>query len=327
MNIMNKYINLYLLILLIPIVSFGQIKENAIYQDLGLLKITTDYHHQSPFFKWYYDSSFYEKARLNKIFECRKLFYKSDTANVEAWIYQPVQIPKGKKYPLIIYNRGGMGNFGNLAEENMVDFYNFALKGYVILASKTRFAGANGKYDEHGGIDVDDIVHLKNVYSLLPYIDTVNIFMYGFSRGGQNTYQASLKLNLNAMAVTAGTTDWISRINERREFVDGWTDEDSTLNYEGFAKVFPSWASDSINILKARSAIYWADKINTPVLILQSRQDDKVPCYQSLEIAEKLQQYNKEYEMVIYNEASHSLPFRYFDSFDRICNWFQQHKK
>ncbi len=289
----------------------------------GKIIIETTFTNQSKFVKWYYDSSYYESARTDKRFECHRLLYKSDTAWVEAWLYKPVNTAN-QKLPLIIYNRGGMGNFGNLEETNLVDFYKMAENGYVVLASKTRFAGINGKYDQHGGVDVDDIVNLEGVYSKLPYIDQGNIFMYGYSRGGQNTYQASRKMKLNAMVVTAGTTDWLSRINEKREFVEGWVDEDSSLNYLGFARVFPGWNTDSMQILKDRSAIYWADQVNIPVLILQSRQDDKVPCYNALEMAVKLQEYNKVYEMVIYDEPSHSLPFKYFDSFDRMFRWFQK---
>jgi hypothetical protein len=80
--------------------------------------------------------------------------------------------------------------------------------------------------------------------------------MYGFSRGGQITYQASLNMNLNAMAITAGTADWITRIEERKEFLEGWKDVDTTLNYLGFRKAIPNWEKDSLQELVNRSAIY-----------------------------------------------------------------------
>lgn len=290
------------------------------------IKITTAFSEQSEFMRWYYDSLFYEQARTSQKYECVQVFYHSDTAVVEAWLYRPKIMESNQKLPLIIYNRGGMGNFGNLEETNLVDFYNMAQHGYLVIATKTRFSGKMGKYDEHGGIDVNDIVTLQHVYQQLSYVDTNNIFMYGFSRGGQNTYQASLNMKLNAMVVTAGTTDWVSRINERREFVDGWTDEDSSLNYLGFAKVFPNWSTDSINILKHRSAIFWTDQITVPVLILHSRHDQKVPCYNALKMAEQLQLLNKDYSLIIYDEPSHSLPFSQFDSYEQMFLWFNKHK-
>lgn len=315
----------FFLILIFSEVSSGQTVEPH-FSEAGKIKLETPYTEQTKFIKWYYDSTFYENARHTRSFECQKIFYKSDTATVEAWLYKPL-VTGIEKLPVIIYNRGGNGNFGNLTETNLVDFYKMAENGYLVIATKTRFAGINGKYDQHGGIDVNDIVALKTIYTSLSYADTANVFMYGFSRGGQNTYQASLKMKLNAIVVTAGTADWVSRINERREFVEGWKDEDPAMDYLGFAKVFPNWKTDSLQILKDRSAIYWADKINTPVLILQSRQDTKVPCYNALMLATKLQEHNKEYSLIIYNEPSHSLPFSQFDSYDQMFKWFEKHKR
>jgi|JI10StandDraft_1071094.scaffolds.fasta_scaffold386178_1 dipeptidyl aminopeptidase/acylaminoacyl peptidase len=310
--------------ILIQTLANGQITQKT-YSTIGKVEIVTPFAKQGEFMKFYYDSIYYEKARLTKKFECLKLSYKSDTATVEAWLYKPVKTTK--RLPIIIYNRGGMGNFGNLVETNLVDFHKMAENGYLVIATKTRFAGTNGKYDQHGGIDVDDIVNLASIYESFPYADTSNVFMYGFSRGGQNTYQASLKMKLNAMVVTASVTDWLRRVDERKEFVEGWDDDDKTQTYEGFAKVFSNWKTDSIQILKDRSAYYWADKINTPVLILHSRQDPRVPCYNALIMATKLQEFNKEYEMIIYDEPSHSLPFSKFDSYDKMFAWFEKHKE
>jgi dipeptidyl aminopeptidase/acylaminoacyl peptidase len=314
---------IYFTLLIIPTLSIGQ-KNNKIYSVEGNINIKTPFQEQSEFIKYYYDSAYYEKARLTKNFECLKIIYKSDTSLVEAWLYKPVA--PTLKLPIIIYNRGGMGNFGNLSETNLVDFHKMAENGYIVIATKTRFSGNYGKFDQHGGVDVDDIVNLKNIYESLSYVDISNVFMYGYSRGGQNTYQASLKMKLNAMVVTAAVSDWLRRIDENKAFVDGWDDEDKSQTYEGFAKVFPNWKTDSIQILKDRSAYYWADKITTPVLILHSRQDPRVPCYNALIMASKFQELNKEYEMIIYNEPSHSLPFAHFDSYDKMFSWFEKHK-
>lgn len=299
---------------------------SAQFSIVGNITITTPFRHQSEFYKWYYDSTFYEQARTTSSYECLQLQYKSGIAEIEAWLYKPVTAGR-KKLPVIIYNRGGMGNFGNLTQENLVDFYKFAESGFLVLATKTRFAGKDGKYDQHGGVDVLDIVNLQNIYRTLPYADTNNVFMYGFSRGGQNTYQASLRMNLNAMAVTAGTADWISRIRDREEFLEGWTDEDSSLNYLGFRKNIPGWDNDSLAPLIERSAVFWAEKINTPVLIMHSRQDTKVSCMDAIKMAEQLQLFDKSYQLIIYDEPSHSLPFSQFDSYDQMIRWFNKHMK
>jgi len=44
---------------------------------------------------------------------------------------------------------------------------------------------------------------------------------------------------------------------------------------------------------RARSAVYWADDINVPILILHSRTDKLVPVSQALRMAEALQEKGK----------------------------------
>lgn len=312
-----------IVIVLFQISILGQTTKRP-YDLLAKIKIETPYAEAPASVKSNYDSLFYETARLTKNYECLVMNYKSDTATVEAWVYKPKKLVK--RLPLIIYNHGGTGNSGNLDETNLVDFYKMAENGYVVIATKTRFSGENGKYDQIGGADINDIVNLKKVYASLSYVDTFNVFMYGFSRGGQTTYQASLKLKLNAMAVTAATTDWVSKIKEKREFVRGWTDTDPNMSYKGFAAIFPNWKKDSIQILKDRSPLMWAQKIKTPVLMMHSKEDTKVPVDDSRLMAEKLKETGTVHQLIIYDIPGHSLPFSQFDSFDQMFKWFEKYK-
>lgn len=298
----------------------------AAYKVMGKVAITTPYAAQDEFNKWYFDSTFYERARRTRHYECLRIQYPSDEVQVEAWLYKPKE-PGQHRSPLVIYNRGGMGNFGDLTEGDLVNFHKMAEAGYVVLASRYRFVDGTGKYDQHGGVDLHDVLNLPAVYREMPFVDTANVFMYGFSRGGQMCYQASKYMKVNAMATAAGTADWLDRVERRREFVDGWQDaEDPETDYLGFRRVLPNWETDSIRLLSARSAVAWADSIQIPVLIMHSRLDNRLECANSLRLAQQLQAHGKEYALVVYNEPSHSLPFKYFDSYTRMFEWFDAHK-
>ena len=101
---------LFFILIISLLTLFSTNGQTITFNEVDEIKIETPYEKQTKFYKWYYDSTFYEKARLTEKFECLKLNYKSDTAFVEAWLYKSIQ--SNNKYPLIIYNRGGMGNFG-----------------------------------------------------------------------------------------------------------------------------------------------------------------------------------------------------------------------
>ena len=277
--------------------------------------------------KWFFDSTFYENARKQKEFECLKVIYASDNEKVEGWIYKPIN-SENKKYPLIIFNRGGTGNFGSLQESDLVNFYKLATSGYIVIASQYRFAGAKGKYDQLGGTDVNDILNLSKVYTALPYIDTCNIFMFGVSRGGLMTYQVSKTMNLNAVAVIGGVADFNIQALNRNEFIEGWTDDKKPdENFMGLRNTLADFETNRNLYLNQRSATQWADSIKPPILILHSRRDPFVSCDQALTMAMELQKYKKEYSLIIYDKRSHALPIKYFDSYDRIIEWFDLHKR
>ena len=136
--------------------------------------------------------------------------------------------------------------------------------------------------------------------------------------GGTHENLAELDLDL-AAAVIAGPSDLESLAAIRSDFLIG---DDG---YDGWAKVWPDFEHRKEEHFRARSAIAWADQINTPVLILHSRADTKVPVSQAFAIAEKLQQYKKEYELVIYGKDGHSLPLNRADRNQHIIRWFHAH--
>lgn len=75
---------------------------------------------------------------------------------------------------------------------------------------------------------------------------------------------------------------------------------------------------------RARSAVYWADQISVPVLILHSRTDKLVPVTQALRMAEALQANSKVYALQIYEHDGHSLPLNRDDRNRRIIKWFNK---
>jgi dipeptidyl aminopeptidase/acylaminoacyl peptidase len=271
------------------------------------------------FGKFYFPEGVYEEARTQTEYECHHIWYLSDGIPVSGYIFKPktVNVPM---WPAILYNRGGTGNFSLIDDLVRVEFYLLAKEGYVILATEYRSTGDRGRRDEWGGADVNDVLNLFAVAKGLGYIDMERMFMLGVSRGGTMTYLAlKNKIPVKAAAVIAGPTDLAEWVKYRPEFVNG----DDT--YDGWAKVWPDFEHRKEEYFRARSAVAWADQINTPVLILHSRIDTKVPVSQALAMAEKLQEYKREYELVIYGKDGHSLPLNRTDRNQRIIRWFRAH--
>lgn len=279
----------------------------------------------------YFPRAVYEDARTQKEFDILEITYSSDGLPVRGLLIKP-KAPGSQKWPAIIFNRGGNGDLGRITDNgepcggmtntsclDVADLLLVAKAGFVVIASDYRYQGATVKRDEWGGVEVDDVLNLVPALKALDYVDPERLYMLGLSRGGTMTYLAIKRgIPVKAAAVIGGVTDVKAWVDARPEMgiVNGneYTD--------GFAKIWPDYEHRAEEYYRARSAVYWADQINVPVLILHSRTDRMVPVTQALRMAEALQENGKVYALRIYERDGHPLP-RNRDDRDRlIVDWF-----
>ncbi|WP_299434720.1 prolyl oligopeptidase family serine peptidase [uncultured Maribacter sp.] len=298
--------------------------QSGIYK-INQIEIKKTYKEISPIGKYRYDSLSYEKARNQKEYIFETFKYKCDGFEISGYSCRPKKT--SKKVPVIIYNRGGTGNFGRLSEEDLPDFYWLAKNGFAVYASNYRFVGDMGKIDQSGGDDINDVLKLHEIVKKINYVDSNNIFMIGVSRGGMMTYQSLKKININAAAVIGGVADLKLQSIQRPIFISGWSDLEEEYNYKGLANILPEFNKNSEKYLNERSAVEWANEINTPIYILHSRQDGRVSVTGAIELVQQLDFFDKEYKFKIYDRKSHSLPYSKFDSFTEIIEWFKNHLK
>ncbi len=259
----------------------------------------------------------YEAAVSGKDFKFEKLTYLSDGLKVKAYLYRPSEIID-KKYPAIIFNRGSYVR-EDIAPEVVAMFHRLAREGFIILAPMYRQSdGGEGK-DSLGGEDVNDLMNTLPLAKNLEFIDTKNLFMYGESRGGMMTYQAMKRgFPMNASAVFGAFTDLDAMVRARP---DVYTSE------LGKAIFGNDYESKTEEIFQARSAINWADKLETPLLIMHGGNDQSVAPGQSLRIAQKLSELKKVYELVIYAEDNHILLKNKLNRDKRAIRWFKKYLK
>src|SRR5919202_4580567 len=161
-------------------------------------------------FKRAYPREVVERMHDSRDLELLKIKYLSDGLKVSGFIYKPKGVA-GKKFPVVIWNRGGVGEDTIISVENFLDLYEmhrYASEGFVVLASQYRgYDGGEGR-DEVGGADTDDVLNLIPLARSLGYADMTRVFMFGFSRGAQMTLQAIRRgAPLRAAVVVGAPTD------------------------------------------------------------------------------------------------------------------------
>ncbi|HEY3566575.1 MAG TPA: prolyl oligopeptidase family serine peptidase [Thermoanaerobaculia bacterium] len=259
----------------------------------------------------------FERRRAYQGFECQRLTYLSDGLKVTAYLWKPKDTA-GRKLPLILFNRGGNRDFGELSPWEEEGFYSYVSNGFVVLGSQYRGVDGGEGREEFGGADVHDVLNLLPLARSLGYVDMGNVFLLGESRGGMETYLA-LKAGapVNAAAVVSGEADLVAGSRDRPEMV-----------YAVYRQLIPGFFRNGPALLRERSAVDWPERINAPLLILHGTADWRTnPKDQALALAEKLQALGKTYELVMYAQDSHGLPFHWRDRDRRIVEWFKRYMR
>src|SRR5262245_51880221 len=130
----------------------------------------TTFEEQSAFTRPFYSKEEFERAKNSPSIECLRIQYISDGLKVVGFLVKP-RNSQAAQYPVIVYNRGGLLDIGKLDTPNILDFYELASQGFVILASQYRGNDGGEGREEFGGEDVDDVTTLLSVAASLPEAD------------------------------------------------------------------------------------------------------------------------------------------------------------
>jgi dipeptidyl aminopeptidase/acylaminoacyl peptidase len=261
------------------------------------------------------DRKTFDRARGYAGFECRQIKYMSDGLKVAGFIWKP-KVTAGAPRPLVIYNRGGNREFGAVSPWTWSGFFALLDSGFVVVASQYRGNGGGEGREEFGGADVRDILNLIPLAKSLGYVDMTNVFMLGVSRGGMMTFLALKQgIEVNAVATIGALTDMVASNKSRPQLTE-------RVNKE----LIPDFATRADEAMRERSAVYWPERINVPVLILQGGADWRSdPGTQGLALAQKLQEQGKTYELIVYAGDNHGLMANRLDAERRIISWFRRH--
>jgi len=246
----------------------------------------------------------------------QKITYLSEGLKISGYVSQP----KGntKKYPCIIYCRGGNRDFGSLTSFEQFYLQRMAAWGYVVIASQYRGGpGSEGK-DEFGGSDINDVLNLLPALSQLPIADTSRIGIHGWSRGGMMTYLAMKKSNrFKAAVVGAGAANLYNGITMRKDSFELYV----------YAACIPNYYKNKDAELQKRSAVFWADSLSkaTPLLMMHGSADWRVSPDESLELLAKLYKAKQPLKFIFYPGGGHGLREYTVETDAEMKKWFDDY--
>jgi dipeptidyl aminopeptidase/acylaminoacyl peptidase len=253
----------------------------------------------------------------------RITWQSSDGLEIEGWLYLP-PLQQGVKAPLILEIHGGP----TLAwgDSYVHEFQVLAGNGYAVLAANPRGSVGYGEefckksMNDWGGNDFRDLIAgIDHVLTTEP-VDGTRLGIGGLSYGGYMTNWAITQTNRFKAAVSR---NGISSLFSAGLLSDG------TI---GFDLVMSGTGSESgQSFQQSRSALTFADNINTPLLLLHADNDLRCPFSESYQLFVTLRKRKHTVELVRYPGVSHLIdwpdcgtPKQRTDRLHRTVEWFQR---
>ena len=249
----------------------------------------------------------------------------SDGWSVEGILLKPVGYQPGQRVPLLVDVHGGPTGAhtnGFKASWGNAGHY-WAGRGWAVLYPNPRGSTGygekfmRGNIKDWGGGDYRDIMTGVDELVRGGLADADRLAITGWSYGGYMTgwvvsqtgrfKAAMMGAGLVNMESMYGTTDIPGYIGT---FYDGMPQLDGTLN------------NKSLQFYRSRSAIQYADKVTTPLLMLHGGSDERVPIGQPMEYFRNLRDRGKTAELVFFPREGHGLG-EYYHQVDKLTREYE----
>jgi len=255
----------------------------------------------------------FDRYRSGQRTRTSRITYRHDGLLINGFLVEP-RTPG--PHPVLIFNHGGVMQWGRIVLPELLEFNRLAERGYIVLASYYRGEGGSEGQPSMDGGDVSDTLALIALAEKMPNADAERIGMWGFSRGGFVTLGALKATDrLRAAAIVGAPTDLVNarRRAEFDEFV--------------YPHVIRNYAQDKEGALARLSPIRWPERLaaRTPILILHGGDDPRVEPTDSLRLAGELQRLQRSYRLKIYEGGSHALVENGVEVRHELDRWFDRY--
>jgi dipeptidyl aminopeptidase/acylaminoacyl peptidase len=259
-----------------------------------------------------------------ELLDVERVPYKgADGWDVDGFFVKPRGWREGIKYPMVLNIHGGpAGMYG-------VDWYHefqvYAARGWAVFFTNPRGSTGYGEKfergikNEWGGKDYIDVMNgVEAILKKYEWIDREKLGVTGGSYGGFLTNWIVGHTNMFKAAVTLrSVTNFIS-------------DEGTRDGAYGHRRDFDGHLFEKFDLYWERSPLKYAKNVKTPILILHSDNDLRVPLEQGEQWFRALKLYGATAEFVVFPRENHNLtrtgePRHLVESLNWQVYWFDKY--
>jgi dipeptidyl aminopeptidase/acylaminoacyl peptidase len=227
--------------------------------------------------------------------------YKTfDGREIPAWFYKPESAKYSRNLPVIVTVHGGPEGQAQPGFNPINQFY--LSRGYAVLAPNVRGSTGYGKTFTH----LDDVRNredsVKDLAASVEWLknnaaDAKRIAVTGGSYGGYMTLAAiTLYPDLWAAAVS---TVGISNFESFLKNTSGYRRKLREVEYGSLER--------DLEFLRSISPLYKVDRIKTPLMVIQGKNDPRVPYTEAEQIVDALKKRNAVVEYKLFDDEGHGV--------------------
>ncbi len=250
----------------------------------------------------------------------------ADGRKLQGLLVKPEDFDPNKKYPLIVnfYEKSSQNLYDHRvpeADRSTVDYHYYTSNDYIIFNPDVYY---NTGYP---GQDAFNCV-MPGITQLISegFIDKDHIAAQGHSWGGYQVAYLATRTDLFA-AIEAGAP--VSNMFSSYGGIRGWSGLNRSFQYEhSQSRIGGSMWEYPMRYLE-NSPLFWAKKINTPMMIMHNQKDGAVPQSQGIEFFIALRRLRKPAWLLDYREGDH-WPTKVRDKYDfqiRLSQFFDHYLK
>jgi dipeptidyl aminopeptidase/acylaminoacyl peptidase len=208
-------------------------------------------------------------------FQVEKITYRSSAGDMDipAWVFQPLKIRGPKQHAAIVWTHENIR--GHLYEHYIPYIREATRKGYIVIAPEYRGSVGYGQafYDaiDYGGKEVDDVVTAADVLvSKYPAVDPARIGIIGWSHGGMITLLSIMRnpTKFKAAVAMVPVTNLFQRL--------AWKGVERQHQAIDPSNIYGGLPAEKHDVYKDRSPLYQVDKLQIPLYVGVTRNDQDV---------------------------------------------------
>ena len=215
------------------------------------------------------------RAASAGVMQMEKITYRSRAGDLDipAFVFEPLKLRGTKGHPALVWVHENIR--GHLYEHYIPYIREATARGYIVIAPEYRGSIGYGKnfFDaiDYGGAEVDDVVTAVEVLKAkYPAVDPARIGIIGWSHGGMITLLSIFRnpaLFKSAVAMVP-VTNLFQRL--------AWKGVERQHQAIDPSNIYGGLPNDHQDVYKDRSPLYQVDKIQIPVYVGVTRNDQDV---------------------------------------------------